>query len=286
MPPKNLIKHPLALLNSTLRTLVSNPAILFPFCILAFIQILILQVLFFAPRYEIFKPLVMAFDGEIFLHYPFNFIHLVKWFQKTQVPVYIIFSSFFVGMAVAIIHALNNNKKIQMKPLFRQTFAVYLHLLVAAVISITTLFGISTLYRLVLNRAIIIRSTSGVLYIIKRIILDGAPYFNLLFAVLVTTLFAFVIPAIVIERKKIFAALIANFKELARGGGTIFVVLFMAALLYVPVLVLEINRPMLERTATPEIWVLFIILSVFVSLIVDAIQYTAITTFYLLKKDL
>ena len=242
MISKNLNKQPVALLKSAFNTIVSHPAILFPFAIVAFIQIFLLEVIFFATRYPaviLIKPLVIRFRGEEFLHYPYNYFLLTAWFQNVQIPVYVLFTSFFIGSAVAVIGLINNEKKIEIKSVFKETLKSYVHLLVAGVLSVFLLWVLSMLYGLLMGRAREIRSTFGIYYVIKKIVLDGAPYFNLLISIFVITVFAFVIPFIIIDRKKVFTAIKLNFQNIQKSFWFIFVAMLLPGLLYVPILLLS-----------------------------------------------
>ena len=219
------------------------------------------------------------------MHYPFNYVLLNKWFQQVQVPVYVIFNSFFIGAAVLIIHNINNDKSVKMKTVFKKTLSSYIHLIVACVVAVVVLFGLSSFYGLLMRRALTIRSISGIFFMIKQAVLLGAPYVNLLFAVIVTSVFAFVIPIIVIEKKKVFSAIILNFKNLWKSFFVVFTVIFLSGLIYVPILLLRSSGQLFRTVMIPEAWGITLIISVFVSLFIDALQYTAITTFYLLKKE-
>lgn len=288
MALKDPTKQPITLLRSAFSTLLENPSVLFPFACIAFVQFLLLEVIFFAPRFPLnvfFGQVISRLHGEAYLHYPFNYFLLSQWFQMAQIPIYILCNSFFLGVAVSIIALINSDKAVHMKNVFRQTLSVYIHLFVAAGLSILLMSGISFGYSFLIKRAEMIRSDSGIFYIIKRIVIEGAPYFNLLSAVVVTAMLAFIIPIIVIERKKIFQAIVENFKLLTRSFFFILVVVLLPALLYLPIILLRSNRRILSEFASPEVWGWLIVVSVVVTLLIDAIQYAAVTIYYLLKKE-
>lgn len=288
MSSHNPHKNPIAHLRFAFNTLFNNPVIFFPFCVVAFIQILALEILFFAPRYPLsifFGPIISKMRGDIFLHYPYNFLLLTEWFQKIQLPIYVFFTSFFIGSAVAIIQHINNDEGVRVKDVFRRTFSAYVHLLVIALISVSVLFGLSHVYRLLMNRAVLIRSTSGIYFILKQVILVGAPYFNLLQAVFVTTLFAFVIPIIIIEKKKVGEAIILNFKNLWGSFWFLLTIIALPLLLYLPILLMRTASRHLNQEILPEAWGVFLLIGTLILLFIDATQYTAITTLYLYKKE-
>ena len=78
-----------ALLRGSVDTIVTNPVILIPFLTIAFVQLLALEILYFAPRFPLsafFNPLIRTLWGGEFVHYPSNLMILPILFQKIQVP--------------------------------------------------------------------------------------------------------------------------------------------------------------------------------------------------------
>lgn len=280
-------KHPIALLRAAVETIFSNPLIFYPFTLIAFIQLLILELLYFSPQFPLsvfFAPIIKTLWGEAFLHYPFNFLLLPKLFQYAQNFVFIFISSFLIGMAVSIIATINMEKKAKAGVAFKQVFPAYVHIFLSSLIMFSIFYGFSFLYELLLLRAARIQSQQGVFYILKKLIIESAPYVNLLITVFVTTLFAFVIPIIIIERRKIFSALILNFRHLCKSFIFIFAVVLIPTLLYLPVLLLRSNFS-LETGGNQEIGILLIVFSIVIMVIIDAVVYTAVTLHYLLKQE-
>ncbi|MCR4337396.1 MAG: hypothetical protein NUV91_06280 [Candidatus Omnitrophica bacterium] len=283
-------KNPAVILRNAVNTIVSNPIILFPLSVTAFIQILCLEVIFFAPRQPLshfFAPLIRYFNGEIYLHYPQNFALLNEWYHSylLQYTLYIFVQTFLLAMMINILYRLNNDQKIRMKNIFQQTLSLYLNIILAALLTVIVLHSLMTLYGVVVKRALIIRSTSGIFYIMKRIVLDGSPYFQILLAGFVTTIFSFLIPIIVIERKNILSAIMQNFKNLFQSFWVVLGIILLPLFLYFPILLLRSNSHWWSGALPPEAHGIFIIISIFVLLAIDAIQYTAITSYYLLKKE-
>ncbi len=120
---------------------------------------------------------------------------------------------------------------------------------------------------------------------VKKALVYSEPYFGLFLGALATTLFIFVIPAIVIGKKKIPAALAVNFQLLLKSFWFIFMVVILATLVYIPVLLLRSNIELISENVTPLIQLLMIVISVLVTLAIDATVFTSTTTYYLLKKE-
>jgi len=94
MAKENNKIHPIRLLRESVNSYIANPIILIPFLTIAFIQLFILEILYFAPRYPLrvfFGPIIERFWGEGFLHYPFYLTVIPKIFQLIQIPIYLLF---------------------------------------------------------------------------------------------------------------------------------------------------------------------------------------------------
>ena len=165
----------------------------------------------------------------------------------------------------------------------KQALGAYIYLIIAAVLSFLLVLLLFKGYGLIFRRAYQIRSTTGLYFWIKSVVIIGAPYFNLILSVLATTIFAYFIPAIMIDKKKIIGAFMSNFKVLFHSFFTTFFVVLLPSLLYVPVLLLRGNLNF--GPSFPEINAVLVIVSIIVMFAIDAIVYTAITTNYLLKKE-
>ncbi len=283
-------RQPFALLKTSVNTLFSHSAILFPYIIIMFVELLIFEILLFAPRYPLVKffgPIISRLEGAVFLHYPFSYYILAKWFQNNvlQSFLFMIFNSVFIGTSIAIINAINGNQPAIFKAAFKRAASFYVHLFLGASLPVATMLGLSYLHQLVIARALIIRSTTGMYFIIKQSVLISAPYMNLLLAVFSATLFIYVFPAIIVDKKKFFPALAANFKTLWKSFWFTFFMLLLPALLYLPMIVLQSASNLFKENVYPELFGALAVIAVLLSVFIDAIHYTTMTTYYLLKKE-
>lgn len=285
---KSSFTNPLILLKLSVNTIFSNPVLLYPLAILAFLQLLCLEIIFFAPRYPLvlfFEPMIVKMEGPALLHYPYNYLLLSKWFHFLQTPIYIFVTSLILGAVVWIVYLLNTGKSVEMRKVFQRARSTYIHLLVAALVIVIVLYAFSYGYGMILKSVLQIKATSGIFFAIKRSILLASPAGSLVLASFVTSLFAFVIPAIVIDEKKIFAALRVNFEKILPALGTIFLTVFLSGFIYFPILLIESTRMRGVTLSTPEMRGLLIVASIFFMLLIDALQYTAITIYYLMNKE-
>ncbi|MBI5150115.1 MAG: hypothetical protein HZA28_05005 [Candidatus Omnitrophica bacterium] len=276
------------ILKESVNAFVANPVILFPFITTAFIQLLVLEVLYFSAQFPLvyfFGPVISRFYGETYLHYPQHLLILPQWLQTSQYLIFIFINGFLIAVAIEIIKNINLGKKTSFPDALRVTLPQYVHVCIAAILSFVLYFGLANLHGAVIARALHIRSQGGVFYWIKAAVVYSAPYINLLIGVLVTAIFAFVLPIIVIERKKVFAAIIENFKHMKSSFGFIFPIVLVPTLFYIPILLLQTNLSAVASLTFEGIRLLCLVLGIFVMALIDATVYTAVTTHYLLKKE-
>ncbi len=288
MPAEKILRDFFSLFKTTYAILCRHPNLLSPLIFVLFIHLFILEILYFAPRYPLsifFGPIIIKLEGLNYLDYPYHFILLTKWFQKLQIPIWVIFTSFFLGVMINIIEVINSDKKLKISNVYRQTLASYVHIFFMSSIILACVRGLIFIYGLMIKRAALIRSEEGIYYILKRLVLEGTPYAFLFFSIVVTTIFAFVLPIIILEKRKFYSAFILNFRYLWGSFWRLFFTIFLVHLLYVPIIILTHNRKLFEHVLIPDMWLGIVIAGIGVMLIIDGFVYTAITTEYLMIKE-
>lgn len=287
MSKKVSVRQSFSLLGASMSCLFKNPKILYPFAILAFVQLLLMQILFFAPRFPLamfFGPIIMRIKGAAYMQYPLNFDLMNHWFQSAQIFIFLFVSSLLIGKAIMMVACVNRGESLAEKmPLVG--FKKYVNVIVAFLLIFIMMYGLTFLYGFLMRRAVQIRSTSGIYFLIKQAIFIGAPYFNLLFSIIVTSLFAYMLPLIVLEGKNVFSSVVKNFKLLAFSFWPLVIVISISTLFYLPVLLIRSNYRWFSTFIAPEGWQVFVIFGVLLMLFIDAVQYTAITLCYFLTKD-
>lgn len=276
------------LLNAVFDVLVVNPVILYPVFVLGFIQLLSLEFIYFVPRYPLsglFGPIIVKSAGPAFLHYPYNYFLLSKWFHGVETFIAIFISCIFYGAMVLIISSVNSGEPVCLKKVFRQVRSSYIHLVAAMILANILFQGLVFLHGLVIKRALLIHSSAGMYFWIKEVLVTSKPYFQLLLACLVMALRAFVVPIIMLEQKKIITAVKLNFINYGRLFGLVLGMVIAAGCLYLPFIFFRTVQTGEMILKAPELSGLFLVLSVLVMLLIDAIQYTAITLCYLSVKE-
>lgn len=171
----------LPILRISINTIFTNGSIFFPFLVIIFIQFLLLEILYFFPQWplnQFFGPLVSKLEAPIYMHYPLNLALLPKFFFKAYIPIYILFSSYFVCVAIAAIKVINNDEKPKVGRIMVQMLPYYVYIIVTAMLIFLFSELFSHGYDMVYSRAEAIRSVAGPFFWLKVTILKGAPYFG------------------------------------------------------------------------------------------------------------
>ncbi len=272
-------------LKSALTSIFENKIILLPFLTIAFFQLLIIEILYFYPRFPLnvfFEPLVTEFWSPIYMHYPNNLMFLPKLFQTINGFLYILISSFLICVSIHMIGAINHGQKATMKAAIKNVLSRYVHIFIAAIIIFLMIWGLHQCYELVLQRALKIRSETGKFYMLKKIIFNGAPYFSLLISIFSTAFWAYLYPLIAVEKLNIFKAVLENFRILWRSFLFTFFIVFWPTLAGCSLLMLRSTKLIAQN---PEFSIFLFALGVLIIAVTDALMYTALTVYFLTWKE-
>ncbi len=282
------ITQPIILLKTTVQNIQNNPILLYPTLILGLSQLLVLEILYFAPRRPLsnfFGPLISHVWSEEFLHYPMDLILLPKLFYYAQIFVYILGGAFLLAVTTHLVASLNSHNRANMKNSFKEAGRHYIHIFLASLLSLFLFQIISTFYTFVTNSVLRIKTTNATLVAFQKLFLLATPYIQFLIGILVTTLLIYVVPIIIIEKKSILKAIRLNLTVLLKSFNVSLLVVLIPTLFYLPVLVARNNIEALVNRTVPEIQIFIIILGILITLVIDLIVLITVTTHYLFIKE-
>lgn len=282
------INSPFLILRATANLLTSHKKILHPSLLLLFINLFILEFLYFIPHFPLkvfFGPLVEKIWGEAYLYYPLDLVLLPKLFYYAQMAVYFVIGSFLLGVTVHMVNAANNDERLSFKSAIIKTLPVYLNIFLASLLSFILFQCINFILGLLVFRAGKIQSVSGLAVGIKKVIIFGAPYMQFMFGLLVTIILAYLIPIIVLERKKIAQSIVLNLKSLGSSLWLTVMIVVIPTIFYLPILLIRNNIGILVYKSIPEVQIVVIALSVLATVAINMVITTSTTLLYLYKKD-
>jgi hypothetical protein len=280
--------QPLILLRTTVENICQHPVIIYPSLILALTQLLILEILYFAPRYPLlhfFGPLISHIWSEEFLHYPMDLILLPKLFYYAQILVYLFGGAFLLSMTSYVVASLNTHARANLRNAYRESSRLYVHLLCSSIISLILFQVLSSGYTAAVNDLLRIKTPNPGMAVLQKTLLWATPYMQFFIGIFVTTLLVYVIPIIIIEKEKIFTAVAMNLAVLLRSFRTSLLVVLVPTLFYLPILVARNNVEALANATLPEIQIFIIALGILVTMAIDLVVLTTVTTHYLYLKE-
>ena len=88
---------------SSLELMAKRPVVMLPFIIIAFLEGIALELIYFATRFPlsaVANPIIRKFFGEPLIHYPGNLLILSKLFYYTQIVLFASIGTTLTAMAV------------------------------------------------------------------------------------------------------------------------------------------------------------------------------------------
>ncbi|MCM8774593.1 MAG: hypothetical protein NC820_07695 [Candidatus Omnitrophica bacterium] len=247
------------------------PRILSPFFAVLVTNILILYILYLIPQRPIsylLAPPVRVFWGERFLHYPFNLFLLPKLFYYAN-----ILSTSFIGVLMTAL-AIG---------MIKESYLGYIPTIGE------NLFLSLRKYFTLLMVWVVILVLSETLTRIFRSIEYKHPslfisYLTNSIGIFVQLFFIYTMPAIVVENRNFFSGVKENFLFLKTVFLTTLIFILPPTLFYFPLLGFNKLLPSMIERFFPEVIIIFILASIFISTIIDILITTSSTLIFLKKR--
>ncbi len=217
------------------------PVVVMPFVCIALFDALILILVFLAPRPPfsvILSPVIQAFWGERFLHYPANFLLIPTLFNHTRNVAGFIVGIFFTGIAVSFMYQIERRDTPQWEDAVKRTLKRYIRLAVMWGLTLAVFFMAIKIFKYLTP------------LIPSRKVFIGLQF---LLNVGIQMVIVVAIPAIIIENRKVSAAIIRSLAVFKYHPVTVFLFVLIPGLLLVPATYLHIRLPLLMNKMFPEI---------------------------------
>lgn len=275
--------------NTSLKSLKNHPALFLPFLIFAILEVIVLVIIYLAPRMPlrlILGPVIRTFWGERFLHYPVNFLLLPKLASLSRMALAVIFSSLLTGMAVALVFAVYNKKHLKLKEAFKSALKKYSSLFIVVLI-FTLLFYFLVKLVIIVLVSYFMAGHSRLLFLkaglwMGPILLS----INFMLALLIQSAFVYAIPLLIIEKQKLIKAVIGSFVLFKKLFIPTLILVGLPMLVYIPIIILNSKTAFLIDKVFPEFILLVSFLSIIISsLVIDTIVTVSTTFLYLINRD-
>jgi len=185
------------------------PAIFLPFAIITLCELLLLVVLLLSPH-PILEPLlcppIRKFFGEMFLHYPYNFSLLPTLFEYVSLPLTLLLMPLMCAVTVGMVARSVNGKKASFGKNLGLGMKKYMSSLSLWIIVLIIYIGIF-LFLKFLALQCYPPAMAKVLHIPSWRMFTICQYLSLFICLLVEPFLAYSIPVLILEKKKLFAAI-------------------------------------------------------------------------------
>lgn len=270
---------------ASLEIIREKPAIMLPFVYIAFIEALALEFIYFSamkPLALVAGPVINKFFGKDFLHYPGNIILLPRLFYYAQLVIYVSAGVLLIAVSVNIFKNIRMKLPVRLPAMFKNALRAY-----------PALFGFGILFIL----AIVFTKRLDIFIFGKaaKLAAGYAPNFTAKFSFLGLTLFLFLsniiiqvflmltIPIIVIEKKPLIKALGRSVLMGLKNFFTLFTLLLLPFLIYLPILLLKSGAAQIAQNTFPEIVVIITAIGIIASIFIDCFIIICLSQFLLDK---
>lgn len=280
---------PLKALHAGVQLVKTHPIIFIPFLIFAAVEALALTFIYLIPRQPlviVFGPIIRTFWDEQYLHYPLNFILLPKLASSSRMALSVILGSLLTGIAVFLTAAAAEKKALKFSPALKTVAKKYLALFIIVFVMAAGFHFASKLLFIFLIKYFSAGGHSRLLFITANLWL-GPVYATISFilGLIIQSALIYAVPALVIDNKKLLPALGVSLKFFGRFLLPTLIMVGVPMLLYIPLMVVNMNTTLLILKFFPEAVLLVLFLEIIVtSLVIDPLATLATTLYYLDKK--
>ena len=257
----------------TFKALGEHPELLIPFVVAGLMHALAAYIVFLAPQKPvayILAPVVKAFFGEKFLHYPLNLYLLPKLFYYAQLAVTATFGVLMAGLVIGMLR--DRNAGICPR--------VFFNLLV----SFKRYFALLGIWLVIFFFSFLLARFSRTLTFSPSI-MKLIPYVMYMMSIFIYFIFVYVTPALLIETRNIFSALKRGLSFLTKFFIPSLFLVLVPTLFYLPVIILRQKLPALMGSLFPEMVFFVIAASIIVTLFINVMITVSTTLVFLNEKD-
>lgn len=232
-----------------------RPVIILPFLIIAFLEGLAVELIYFSPRKplaHIANPIIRKFFGEAFVHYPANLVNLPKLFYIAQIVIYLFIGVLLTAVCVNMVKNIRMNLPLKRSVLIKNALKHYLSFIAFGSLVVMLMFLLNKVDVFIFTKALKLTAKH-----LPQILLKLSPFiltfFVFLSNIILQTFLILVIPIIVFKKKMLFKALLESVVLGLRNFFSLFALIFLPFLIYLPITLLKTGAPKLIDKTFPEI---------------------------------
>ena len=271
---------------SSFELMAKRPILLLPFFIIAFLEGLALELLYFSTRQPlsfIAAPIIRKFSGEAVLHYPYNLLKLPKYFYYTQILIFIFAGVLLLAVSVNIFKNIKEGLPLKANALIKNAAKRYLSFVIFGVIVTVLIHFLGKFDKTVIMK--LEHFTSGRIPQITREFYSLSLVLSLFVSnVMIQAFLVLTVPIMLIRNAPLVKALWGSICLGARHFFVIFPLVFLPSLIYLPIAVLKAYSPVITSKTFPEMGLIIVGAGVIVAVFVECFIIVCAAQF-LMDKD-
>jgi hypothetical protein len=268
---------------ASLGLMAGRPQVILPFIIIAFLEGLALELIYFFPRKPLLNvaaPVIRKFFGEVFLHYPGNLAILPELFYYAQIVVYISIGALLSAVCANIFKNIQSGLPVKTNALLKNAFRRYLSFFIFGVIVITLMFLVKKLDVFIFSKVMNLTAKA-----LPQVLIKWSPVVFALFLffsnVILQAFLVLTIPLMVLKKRPLLKALGGSIALGFRNFISIFTLILLPFLIYLPVALLKSAVPKLVDKAFPEISLLILASGIVLALFTECFIVVCASQFVL-----
>lgn len=269
----------------SLGLMINQPIVIMPFVIIAFLEALALEVVYFFSRPPILSiagPIIRKFFGEQFLHYPACLAILPKLFYYLQIAIYIFIGAFLTAVSVNIFKNVKEKLPVRAKAMVRNALKNYMSFFVYAFIAVFIMFILKRLDIYVFPK--LFKITAKIFPHIPFQVYSLCLMIIMFVSNIILQVFIILtIPIMVIEGATFIKAFLKSISLGFRNFVSIIALIFLPFLIYLPITVLKSFSDTLINKAFPEITFYITAMGIITSIFLDCFIIICVSQFLLAK---
>jgi len=269
---------------STLELMMKNPVVMMPFVFIAFFEALSLEFICFSTRSPlslVANPIIRKFFGETFIHYPGNMVLLPKLFYYKQIAIYVLLGVFLTAISVNIFKNIKEGLPVRANALVKNALRNYFSFLIYGIITVAFIFLLQWGNTFVLGKFFRLLARS-LHYTIPQQAFSFCLTSSLFLTNIIMQVFlVLTVPIMVMEKRPLLKALWKSIATGFRKFFTVFGIIFLPFLAYLPMTLLKSFSPNIVDRTFPEINIFIVALGIVVSVFLDCFVIVSVSQWLL-----
>jgi hypothetical protein len=275
--------------HQTVQSLKSQKRLLLPFAIFALIETVVLTLIYLAPRVPfnaLLGPPIKTFRGEMFLHYPANFLLIPELESFSRSILTVLIGSLLAGTAALMIFQAYQKKTVAFGEAFVMSAKKYFQLLVI----------------ILLSAGIMHYAYKGLNIVIAKYFMSGHnqllgfsyPVWRGPFSIIISIFIllnvqaclVYAVPYLMIGKSKLFTALWRSVVFFSRNIWQTLLIVTLPFFVYIPIIILQYKTAYLIDNVFPEFVMIVAYAGIFLSsMVIDLLVTVSATLYYLNNKE-